>query len=54
MGYIVYYCDVFGRKAYDEVVASSAEEAIEMVREYYADGLYIPKIIAVERQGGVY
>lgn len=52
MGYIVYYFDVFGQKTYDEVVASSAEEAIETVREYYADGLYIPKIIAVERQGG--
>ena len=51
MEYIVYYCDVFGREAYDEVVASSAEEAIEMIREYYSDGLYIPKIIAVERQG---
>lgn len=52
MEYIVYYSDVFGREAYDEVVASSTEEAIEMVREYYSDGLYIPKIIAVERQGG--
>lgn len=51
MEYIVYYSDVFGREAYDEVVASSTEEAIEMVREYYSDGLYIPKIIAVERQG---
>ena len=31
MRYIVYYYDVFGRKAYDEVIAPSAEEAIEMV-----------------------
>lgn len=50
MEYIVYYYDVFGRKAYDEVVASSAEEAIETVLEYYTDGLYIPKIVAVERK----
>lgn len=50
MEYMVYYSDVFGREAYDEVVASSAGEAIEMMRKYYADGLYIPKIIAVEKQ----
>lgn len=51
MGYIVYYYDVFGRKAYEEVIASNIEEAIEIVQESNAYGLYIPKIIAVERQG---
>ena len=51
MGYIVYYSDVFGREVYEEVTASNIEEAIEIVQESNADGLYIPKIIAVERQG---
>ena len=50
MEYIVYYSDVFGREAYEEVIASSIEEALETVRESNADGLYIPKIIAVEKQ----
>lgn len=51
MGYMVYYSDVFGREVYEEVVASNIEEAIETVQESNTDGLYIPKIIAVERQG---
>ena len=33
MRYIVFYYDIFGQKAYDEVVASSAKEAIDMVQE---------------------
>ena len=52
MGYMVYYSDVFGREVHEEVIASNIEEAIEIVQESNADGLYIPKIIAVERQGG--
>ena len=48
--YIVYYSDVFGRESYEEVIASSIEEALETVRESNTDGLYIPKIIAVEKQ----
>lgn len=52
MGYMVYYSDVFGREIHEEIIASNIEEAIEIVQESNADGLYIPKIIAVERQGG--
>ena len=48
MGYMIYYSDVFGREVYEEVIASNIEEAIETVQESNADGLYIPKIIAVE------
>ena len=48
MGYMVYYSDVFGREVYKDVTASNIEEAIEIVQESNADGLYIPKIIAVE------
>lgn len=48
MGYIVYYSDAFGREVYEEVIASNIEEAIETVQESNTDGLYIPKIIAVE------
>ena len=50
MGYIVYYSDVFGCEVHEEVIASSIEEALETVRESNADGLYIPKIIALEKQ----
>lgn len=48
MGYMVYYSDAFGREVYEEVIASNIEEAIENIQESNADGLYIPKIIAVE------
>lgn len=51
MEYMVCYFDVFGREVYEEVIASNIEEAIETVQESNADGLYIPEIIAVERQG---
>ena len=51
MEYMVYYSDVFGREVHEEVIVSNIEEAIEIVQESNADGLYIPKIIAVERQG---
>ena len=50
MGYMVYYSDAFGREVYEEVIASNIEEAIETVLEHYTDGLYIPKIVAVERK----
>lgn len=49
--YLVCYSDAFGREVYEEVVASNIGEAIETIQESNADGLYIPKIIAVERQG---
>ena len=49
--YLVCYSDAFGREVYEEVIASNIEEAIENIQESNADGLYIPKIIAVERQG---
>lgn len=48
MGYMVYYSDVFGREVHEEVISSNIEEDIETVQESNADGLYIPKIIAVE------
>lgn len=51
MGYMVYYSDVFGREVHEEVISSNIEEGIETVQESNADGLYIPEIIAVERQG---
>lgn len=51
MEYIVYYYDAFGREVYEEVIASGEEEAIVTVQESNSDGLYIPEIIAVERQG---
>lgn len=50
--YLVCYSDAFGREVYEEVIASNIEEAIENIQESNADGLYIPKIIAVERQRG--
>ena len=46
--YLVCYSDAFGREVYEEVIASNIEEAIENIQESNADGLYIPKIIAVE------
>lgn len=51
MEYMVCYSDVFGREVHEEVITSSVEEAIETVQESNADGLYIPEVIAVERQG---
>lgn len=48
MVYTIHYSDVFGHKAYGEVIAPNIEEAIKTAQKSDADGLDNLKIIAVE------